>query len=167
MNIIRQTIGQLFGTAREKDTMQQVSAVAVANAAEVDTTDTTEESQPEPVEGQTAETPAEPEPTESQPEPVEAQPVATVVAPAPVAAAPLETMLHISATELLRLQAGANAYEAIKAEHAQLKQWHTNAQGGIGLGPDANTATQTTARKVSAATAKAIKIAEESGMYNN
>lgn len=163
MNMIRKTIGQLFGTAKEHNTMEQVSAVAVANAAEVDPTEATEESQPEPVEGQPDETPAEPEAPAEQP----TEAVATVVAPAPVAAVPVETMVHITATELLRLQNAANAYDDIKAEHAQLKQWHAAAQGGIGLGPDANTATQAPAKHVSAATARAIQVAEQSGLYDN
>lgn len=157
MNIIRKTIGQLFGTAKEHSTMEQVSASVVAAAAEVDTTDTTDEP--------TEETPAEEEAKPTEPAAPAEAPVATAVATAPLAAAQVETMVQITATELLRLQAGANSYDAIKAEHAQLKLWHTNAQSGIGLGPDANTATEGKVKHVSAATKRAIEIAEKNGLY--
>lgn len=157
MSTIKETIAQLFGKAQATDSIEQVSAQAVVAATELD-----------PAEGTPAEETPAAEPAEAS-EPAEA-PAATEVEavnePAATASpAASATMVSIEVSALAEIQRKATAYDTIHAEHAQLKAWHTNAQGSVGIGPDANMATAAQPKHVSAATRRAIEIAAEQAKY--
>lgn len=165
MSTIKETIAQLFGKAKENGTVEQVSAQAVVTAQEVDTTDESKDAVPaSPVADAPEETPADS--TDAVPEaPTEtpAEPAATAAASiTPTGGQGATATLEVSA--LAELQRKATAYDSIHAEHAQLKAWHTAAQGGIGLGPDANMATETKPKHLSAATKQAQEIAKARGL---
>lgn len=162
MTGLKQTIAKLFATATETGTVEQVSAQAVVAAQEVDPAEDSTEAGTAATEEATPEETTEAAPVENTTEPTA---VSSSVAGGVPHENPAATMAHIEVSALAELQRKATAYDGIHPEYTQLKAWHTAAQGGIGLGPDANMATEKPKKHISAATRRAIEIADEQAKY--